>query len=181
MLHLINRFAGLLIIAWLLVGCAKKPDEAAIIDARADGALLVLNTTYPGAEALYENAAGTLIMPLISEFGFGLGGAFGRGVLRTGGATADYYNMVQGSYGLQAGGQRYSHVIFFMTQESLNAFRANGVMIGADAEYVIPINAYGLRADDVTSRSPVISVVFNESGLKAGLSLSGTKFNRYIP
>ena len=178
----IKHIVCLLGVIILLLGCAERSNKAAILDANANGALLVLNQTYPGAEELYQNAAGTLILPMVSEFGFGLGGAFGRGVLRVNGATVDYFTMVQGSYGLQMGGQRYSHVLFFMTEDSLNAFRDNGgVMFGADAEYAIPTSGYGLRGDDVSSRSPVVSVIFNETGLKAGVTLSGTKFNRFNP
>jgi lipid-binding SYLF domain-containing protein len=39
-----------------------------------------------------RDAAGMLVMPLVTEAGFGFGGAYGRGALRIGGTTVDYYS-----------------------------------------------------------------------------------------
>ena len=38
-----------------------------------------------------------------------------------------------------------------------------------------------LRAETTTSLSPVIAVVFGQSGLRIGATLEGTKYTRIIP
>ena len=60
------------------------------IDSRVDQALDFMVQEVPGAQDLVNNAAGMLVMPLVTEAGFGIGGAYGRGALRVGGATVDY-------------------------------------------------------------------------------------------
>ena len=90
---------------------------AATIDARTDSTLNFMYDTYPGTRDLAGKAAGMLVMPVVTEIGLGLGGSFGRGALRVGDTTVDYYSSASGSAGLQIGAQQYSHVLFFMTQE----------------------------------------------------------------
>ena len=38
-----------------------------------------------------------------------------------------------------------------------------------------------LRAETITSLSPVIAVVFAQTGLRVGATLEGTKYSRIIP
>jgi lipid-binding SYLF domain-containing protein len=79
-----------------------------------------------------------LVMPLVTEAGFGFGGAYGRGALRVGGATVDYYSAIAGTFGLQIGAQQYAHTLFFMTEEALRNFRNSpGWSAGADVRYAV--------------------------------------------
>ena len=57
-------------------------DGAAKLDARVDAALNFLSTNFPGTRDLDEKAVGKLVMPLVTEASFGIGGSFGRGALR---------------------------------------------------------------------------------------------------
>ena len=57
------------------------------------------------APTLADKAVGMLVMPLVTEAGFGVGGAYGRGALIVGGATVDYYAQAKASFGLQLGAQ----------------------------------------------------------------------------
>jgi lipid-binding SYLF domain-containing protein len=152
------------------------------IDARADQAFSFLERQYPETDALASKAAGVLMMPVVTEAGFLVGGAYGRGVLRIDGATVDYYSSTAASVGLQFGGQQYSHALFFMTQPALNNFRASsGWVAGADLEYAVPSNGGGLSTDTTALTTPVVAVMFGQAGLLAGASLEGTKYNRIIP
>ncbi|MEM8537078.1 MAG: YSC84-related protein, partial [Pseudomonadota bacterium] len=121
-------------------------------------------------------------MPLVTEVGLGLGGSYGRGALRVGPSTVDYYAAASGSAGLQIGAQQFSHVLFFMTPEALLEFRQSpGWAAGADIEYAVSDQSQMLRADSTTSLSPVIAVVFGQTGLRLGATLEGTKYTRIIP
>lgn len=155
---------------------------AATIDARVASTVNHMFTRYPGTRDLAGKAAGMLVMPLVTEVGLGLGGSFGRGALQVGGTTVDYYSTTAGSAGLQIGAQQYSHVLFFMTQDSLLDFRqSQGWAAGADIEYAISDQGETLRAETTTSLAPVIAVVFAQAGLRVGATLEGSKYTRIIP
>jgi len=155
---------------------------AQTIDARVDATLNYMYNTYPGTVDLSQKAAGMLVMPLVTEAGFGVGGAFGRGALRVGDVTVDYYSNTKANIGFQIGAQQYAHVLFFMTQEALTEFRrSSGWAAGADLEYALNDQGETLRAETTTSLSPVIAVVFGQAGLRVGATLEGTKYTRIIP
>jgi lipid-binding SYLF domain-containing protein len=179
-----RHFAILSAAALTLAACNNGIGSggAATIDARVDSTLEFLFATYPGTQDLANRAAGMLVMPLVTEVGLGLGGSFGQGALRIGQSTVDYYSAAAASAGLQIGAQQYSHVLFFMTQDALADFRASpGWAAGAGIEYVANTQGETLLADTTTSLSPVIAVVFGQTGLRVGATVEGTKYTRIIP
>lgn len=152
------------------------------IDARADSTLSYLYNRFPDARQLAERSSGQLIMPLVTEAGFGFGGAYGRGALRINNVTVDYYSLTQASAGLQIGAQQYAHVLFFMTDEALQDFRADaGWVASADVKYAFQNEGDRLTADTITASSSVVAVVFGQTGLIAGASIEGAKYSRIIP
>lgn len=152
------------------------------IDARVDSSLSYLYSNYPGTQDLRDKAAGILVIPVVTEAGLGLGGSFGRGALRVGGATIDYYSATQASVGLQIGAQQYSQALFFMTQEALQEFRTSpGWVAGAGVQYAFKDQGETISADTVTATAPVVAVVFAQTGAIAGATLEGTKYSRIIP
>lgn len=155
---------------------------AATIDARVDSTVNFMYANYPGTRDLAAKSTGMLVMPLVTEAGLGFGASYGRGALRVGNSTVDYYSSAAGSAGLQIGAQQYSSVLFFMTQDALSDFRrASGWAAGADIEYALNDTGETLRAETTTSLSPVIAVVFAQAGFRAGATIEGTKYTRIIP
>jgi lipid-binding SYLF domain-containing protein len=155
---------------------------ASVIDARADSTLTFMYNNYPGTRDLAGKASGMLVMPVVTEAGLGIGGSFGRGALRIGQTTVDYYSAAAASAGLHIGAQQYSTVLFFMTEQSLTDFRrASGWAAGADIEYALNSTGETLRAETTTSLAPVIAVVFAQAGFRAGATIEGTKYTRIIP
>ncbi|MEQ9258053.1 MAG: YSC84-related protein [Roseovarius sp.] len=176
--------AGLLASTPLLAACGNGvgSTKGQQIDARADATIAYLYSNYPATREIADKSTGILIMPLITEGGLIVGGGYGRGALRVGGVTVDYYSATKGSVGLQIGAQQFAHVLFFMTEESLARFRrASGWVAGADVEYVFSDNAGNLRADTTTTSAPVVAVVFGQAGALVGASLEGMKYTRIIP
>nr|WP_319251243.1 YSC84-related protein [uncultured Celeribacter sp.] len=170
--------------AGLLAACdnSLRGNGAATIDARVDSTLNYLYNNYPGTTQLRDKSVGMLVMPLITKAGLGIGGSYGRGALRVGGVTVDYYSSTQATFGLQIGAQQYAHVLFFMTQEALSGFRSSpGWAVGADMEYAIANQGENLSAETITSLAPVIAVVFGQAGLIAGATVEGSKYTRIIP
>ena len=155
---------------------------AATIDARVQATLTEMYRNYPNTIELANKSNGMLVMPLVTEAGLGFGGAYGRGALLVGNTSVDYYSVTKASGGLQVGAQQYAHVLFFMTDQSLNDFRrSRGWAAGADLEYVINSRGDSLAADTTTILSPVLAAVFGRAGLRLGATLEGTKYSRIIP
>ncbi len=154
----------------------------AAIDARVNSTRDYLFRNYPGTVDLANKAQGILYMPLITEAGFGFGGAFGKGALRINDVTVDYYSATKASFGLQIGAQQYAHALFFMTPEALSGFRrSSGWAAGADLKYAVNDKGDSVEADTTTALAPVIAVVFGQAGLIVGATIEGTKYTRIIP
>ncbi|MBI1418045.1 MAG: twin-arginine translocation pathway signal [Limimaricola sp.] len=179
-----RHFALSLLATPALAACGNGigSNGSTVIDQRVDQTLAIMYQRYPGTKDLADKAAGMLVMPLMTEVGLGIGGSYGRGALRVGQTTVDYYTATGGSAGLQIGAQQYSHVLFFMTQQALADFRSSpGWSAGANLEYAVPDRGETLLADTTTSLAPVIAVVFGQQGLRIGATLDGTKYTRIIP
>ncbi len=155
---------------------------APTIDARTDQTLSYLFNTYPSSQDIADKAAGILVMPLITEAGVGLGAAYGRGALRVGDVTVDYYSVAQASAGFQIGAQQYAHVLFFMTEDALADFRrSSGYVAGADLEYVFQNEGDSFKADTNTVTEPILAMVFGQAGIRIGATVEGAKYTRIIP
>lgn len=166
-----------------LAACANgvNSNGSAMINARVDVARDYLFQQFPGTRELAARSSGVLYMPLITEAGFGLGGAYGRGALRINDVTVDYYSATKASVGFQIGAQQYAHALFFMTPDALAQFRASsGWVAGADLRYAVPDQG-GSIGKDTTEIDPVIALVYGQSGLIAGATVAGTKYTRIIP
>ncbi|MDZ7904403.1 MAG: YSC84-related protein [Cypionkella sp.] len=172
-----------------LVGCGATAGNnglaakgAAQIEARVKATRDFLASTYPGTQALEQRAAGVLIMPLLTEAGFGFGGGYGRGALQIQGVSVDYYAAAKASFGLQIGAQQYGHALYFMTPEALARFRNSaGWAAGADLRYATPKDGAAIGRDTTEIGAPVEAFVFGQQGLIVGATLSGLKYSRIIP
>ncbi len=185
MTHMTRRRLGAALLATgALAACGNGvgSDGAPKIDARVDQTLSQMYARYPNTVDLAQKSTGMLVMPVVTEAGLGLGGAYGRGALRVGGATVDYYSVAKASGGLQIGAQQYSHVLFFMTNDALMNFRRSpGWAASADIEYAFDNVGQTLQAETTTVTAPVIAVIFGQSGIRAGATLEGVKYTRIIP
>lgn len=156
--------------------------NGATIDARVDAEVKYLHEHFPGTDELTQKAQGVLYMPLITQAGFMVGGAYGRGALRVHGVTVDYYSAAQASFGLQIGAQQYAHALFFMTQPALEDFRgSSGWTAGANLTYALSDKGGNAGVSTTTEMAPVVAIVFGQAGMIAGASLGGTKYTRIIP
>lgn len=167
-----------------LAGCSNAigQDAPSRLDARVDATREFLLRNYPSVAPTVENAKGVLFMPLMTEAGFGFGGAYGQGALRIKNVTVDYYSAAQASVGFQIGAQQYAHVLIFQTDAALADFRrAPGWVAEAGAYYALPAGGVSLGTDTITAQQPVLAMIFGQSGLMAGASIAGTKYTRIIP
>jgi lipid-binding SYLF domain-containing protein len=151
------------------------------IDKDSQEAMNLLFKIKPDTRSIFDRAAGILIMPSITKASFGVGGSYGEGVLQIKGASVDYYSVASASYGLQLGAFKYSHVLFFMTQEALRDFRTiDGWEVGADAEVTFRDKGYSYGVSSNTITKPIYGIIFGQVGVMAGASLEGAKYSRLI-
>ena len=157
-------------------GLSKSPNQ---IDLDIDAARANLFRSVAGTRQLSEIAAGVLIIPEITKAGLMLGGAYGEGGLMIGEAKVGYFSFSAASVGPQIGVQRFSHALFFMTQETLMGFRnTDGWQLGVDAEYVYGGDATSYGVSTNTINLPVYAVAYNQQGAVIGATLQGAKYSR---
>ncbi len=148
----------------------------------ADRALQSLYSTQPKARELGKRAKAILVFPGILKAGFMIGAQTGDGVLIKGGKSAGYYNISAASFGLQAGGQRFSYALFFMTDAALQYLSdSDGWTIGSGPSVVVLDQGKAASLTSTTLTQDVYAIPFGQHGLMAGLGIEGSKITRIHP
>ena len=165
----------------VLVPVARADDaaERAEIDRDVTEALNVLYTKVPGSNDVAKRAEGILVFPAIYKAGFVVGTHYGEGALRVHGVSVGYYRSAAASFGLQAGAEKHSVALMFMTKDALHRFQeSSGWDVGGDASVtLVELGASG-SIDASRLNKPVVAFVYGEAGLMANLSLEGTKVSK---
>jgi len=86
--------------------------------------------------SFFSNSYGYALFPTIGKGGFGIGGAHGAGRVYKQGNFIGDTTMTQLSFGLQAGGQAFSQIIFFQDKRALKEFTSGNFEFGAQASAV---------------------------------------------
>ena len=153
--------------------------SASQINRDASAALSSLYAKTPAAKKLAGEAKGILVFPAVYKAGFMVGAQTGNGVLRKGGKSAGYYNITAGSYGFQAGAQKFSYALFFMTDDALAYLgKSGGFEVGAGPSVVVFDEGVGKSLTTTTTRSDVYAFIFGQKGLMGGLGLQGSKITK---
>jgi lipid-binding SYLF domain-containing protein len=174
---------GFLTLASLCLGLFSATSHAAStaaeLDREATLAVARLIEKNPAAAGVAENAKAVLIFPSIIKAGLIFGGAYGEGVLKKGDEVVDYYNSVSGSWGLQAGAQTYSYVVFLMNDKALEQLeRTKGWELGAGPSLVVVNEGVAKNLSTSTLTEDAYAFIFSQQGAMASLSIEGTKISR---
>jgi len=86
--------------------------------------------------SFFANSYGYAVFPTIGKGGMGIGGAYGKGRVYTGGKYVGDTSMTQVTVGLQLGGQAYSQMIFFEDKRAFDEFTGGNFEFGAQASAV---------------------------------------------
>jgi lipid-binding SYLF domain-containing protein len=97
----------------------------------------------------FNTAYGYAVFPSIAKGGLGIGAAHGNGQVYAGGEVTGFTSVTNISWGLQAGGQAYSMVIFFQDERAFKEFTSGNFEFGADAA-AIAVNASAGASADTT-------------------------------
>jgi lipid-binding SYLF domain-containing protein len=126
-----------------------------------------------------KDARAVLVFPKVVKAGLVFGGSYGEGVLRRGTTVVDYYNSVSGSWGLQAGAQSYSYVVFLMNQKAVDYLSSSqGWEIGVGPTVVLVNEGVAKNLSTSTLKDDAYAFIFDQEGLMAGLSIEGTKISK---
>ncbi|CAG9178538.1 BPSL1445 family SYLF domain-containing lipoprotein [Cupriavidus pampae] len=178
---------GLSLGALSLAGCTTTGPDATSdkaakrreIDAGATDTLNRLYSSVRGSQELANRSRGILVFPKLLSAGFVVGGEYGDGVLRSGGANRGYYRAISGSLGWQIGAQSKAFILMFMTQDAYQKFvNSSGWTVGADATVALATIGANGQLDTNTAQQPIVGFALTNAGLMAGLSVEGTKISK---
>jgi lipid-binding SYLF domain-containing protein len=120
------------------------------------------------------NPAGYFVFPDVTSVALGVGGSGGEGALVQDGKITGYYNMGQGSIGLEAGVSAASFVLKVNDPTTLKKYQANdGWSVGADAN--VTVAQAGATAKGQAAGKGTMMYVFNSEGLMGNVSVNGMK------
>jgi len=177
--RLVAALAGFIV---LLSGWLSGPALAASakeIDTKVDEANVLFDKDVKDGKSFLQSAKGVLAFPTVIKGGAGFGGEYGEGSLRIGGKTVDYYNMFQGSFGLQLGGEVKTVFVVFLDEEALKKFRSGeGWKAGVDGSVSLVTLGAGGTIDTHNLKDPIVGFVLGQKGLMYNLSFEGTKFTK---
>jgi lipid-binding SYLF domain-containing protein len=128
----------------------------------------------PGMEKIFADAVGCAVYPTVGKGAIGVGGAHGNGWVYQGGKLIGKSSLTQVTVGFQLGGQAYSEVVLFQTQQALDNFKLGHLKLDAQASAV----AVTERASrDLAYRDGVAIVTMAKGGLMYEASVGGQKFS----
>ena len=161
----------------LLIGCATTPGSArkqAQLTSATTNAIDVAKQTDPGLQRFFDNSAGYAVFPAVGKGGIGIGGAFGRGELFEGSRPVGFCTLTQASIGFQLGGQKYTELIFFETQNALDNFKSGNFAFSAQASAVALKSGVSANAK---YENGVAVFTMGQAGLMYEASIGGQKFS----
>lgn len=145
--------------------------------------LAVLDKLYasePKAKLLGEKSRAILVFPRIVKAGLVIGGQSGNGVLIEHGRIVAKYNISAGSFGLQAGAQWYSQVMFLANDYSLDYLsKSSGWSVGVGPSVVVVDSGMAKSLTTDNLNSDVYVFIFGQQGLMGGLGVQGQKITRF--
>lgn len=149
------------------------------IDTGVDEAIMKFEKEVKNGKSFLDSSKGMLVFPRVLKGGAGFGGEYGEGALRVAGKTTDYYSMLQGSFGLQLGGEVKTVVIVFLDEAALKGFReSEGWKAGVDGSVSLVTLGAGGTIDTQNLKDPIVAFVLGQKGLMYNLSFEGTKFSK---
>ncbi len=168
-----------LIVALAVIAASASVARADSLEADARAALASLKASSEPARQLAGLSKAVLVFPKVFKAGFIVGGQYGKGVLLRGDKAVGRYNVVAGSYGLQAGAQGFGYAMFLMTYSAVAYLdRSDGWEVGVGPSVVVVDKGFGKSVTSTTLKSDVYGFIFNQQGLMAGIGLQGSKITR---
>lgn len=128
----------------------------------------------PSLRRFFNSAHAYAVYPTVGKGGFGIGGAYGKGLVFRGGQVVGQTSVTQLTIGFQLGGQAYREIIFFEDKATFDDFKEGNFELSAQASAVAA--TYGASADaDFDDGVAVFTLA--KGGLMYEASIGGQKFS----
>jgi len=176
-----NRFSVFLTVIALFVlsvsGNAFGWDprkEQSLIDNSAEAKQAFLEKD-SSLQVFFDEGAGWVIYPTVGKGAIGIGGATGSGIAyNSAGDILGKSRITQITIGFALGGQAYSQVVFFETENDLNHFKGGNLEFAAQASAVA---VTARAAADANYEKGVAIFTMAKGGLMYEASIGGQKLS----
>ena len=101
--------------------------------AEAQEAIAAFKAVNPGLDLYFKEAYAYAVFPTVGKGGFLLAGSHGTGLVFEGGNVVGDAKVTEASFGLQAGVQAYSELMFFKDKETFESFKKGDLKLAAQA------------------------------------------------
>lgn len=140
----------------------------------AEETVRTFRTADPGLSRFFDGAVGYAVFPSVGKGGFGVGGAYGKGVLFEHGNPTGRTTLTQVTVGAQVGGQAYSEIVFFESPEAIESFKKGELAMAAQVSAVVA--STGASANAKYARGVAVFTLA-KAGLMAEATVGGQKFH----
>ena len=158
-------------------GCGSTPKTAEERTAKIEQAERTLETMKakdPSLQDVLDDAHGWAVFSTVGSGAFIVGGEGGGGIVFEGGEPWGSATLAKGSIGLQIGGEAYSELVIFMTEEAFKSFTAG------DFSFTAGLSATGIKAGaalDTPIEAGMKVLVMTKGGLMASAAVGGQDFS----
>jgi len=167
--------------ALLLSGCGSVPDTAEGMQAKREEVVPKAQKTLetmmgkdPSIQDAMADAFGYAVFPTVASGAFILGGEGGDGVVFKGNTPWGLAKLAKGSIGAQIGGETYSELVIFKTEEAFNTFTAGDFSFSAAAT-ATAVKSGAAAAAPISNG--MIVLVSTKGGLMASAAVGGQDFS----
>ena len=147
--------------------------RAADLKAKSAEAMQNFKAADPGLTRFFTHSAGYAILPSVGEGGLIIGGEHGDGLVYEKGKVTGKVTLSEISLGAQAGGGKFSEVIFFETKAALRNFEQTEYEMSAAAK--ASIAASGVAANAKYDQGVAVFTL-PQSGAMVKAAVGGQKF-----
>lgn len=169
------RWAPIAALSLSAAACASVPESASeriALIGESEKALAMMEQKDPSLEDVLDDAEAYAVFPTVGEGAFIAGATLGDGVVYSGEEVMGYVQLAEGSIGAQIGGQEYSQLIVFQTDDSVQRLKAGNFDFSADASATAVTSGAAVKAN---AESGVLVLVDDEDGLMAEASVGGQR------
>jgi lipid-binding SYLF domain-containing protein len=150
-----------------------KADENDKMQLAAQASILQIKDRIPRSLPYFEDAYAIAVLPSVTRFGIGFGGAYGKGLVIEGDDLIGTSGFWQFTGGIQAGIKYFSMVVFFKDKEALEYFKERKIQFLGQAG--LAVATVGIAGTPAYNEGVAIITV-TRLGLMGEFTYSGAKF-----
>jgi lipid-binding SYLF domain-containing protein len=157
---------------------ALTDQQELVEDSRITFDKLITSVEFGELPGYLKKARAVMIFPDVFKAGFVIGGQGGSGLLLVrdpakGWSQPAFYTLVEGSVGLQIGGQSSQTIFTIMSQKALDAILDNQMKFGGDMSIAVGPIGKGIGANTTTNLSADVYTFAKTSGVFGGVAFNG--------